>query len=339
MKKVIGLLISMIALGGWFTGCLSAGTGEKPARKGEAQLEKFGRLVTADAEKLVIGSDNMATVESIEAAFQPQVITGIAEITRARLSEPGRPYYFKIRAIYKGYDTRAKKALLQDRGERQPSTMDAALGAAFGVDTSAYSVDLLSDAIIATLPADANSTATFYIIAAQFTEDEGKPINETLIGIRFVRDIERPAFDQSKFIVASGMRYITVNDARVPSQQDVMMNMMTGGAMGNSATNIFDPIVYPLVDLMDARVAMDKKDIRNDYTFPTVRVKYVSEVLFKGQSGTTITVSTDDDVLTERLNFTGRASVLRTGERIRIYYTIAKDPLEKWEMQAIERLQ
>jgi hypothetical protein len=111
-----------------------------------------------------------------------------------------------------------------------------------------------------------------------------------------------------------------------------------GGAAGNSSSSVFDPIAYPLVDLMDARVAMDKKDIRNDYTFPTVKVKYVSEVVFKGQSNTTITVSTDDNVLTERMNFTGRASTIKNGDKVRVYYTIAKDPLEKWEVQAIESL-
>jgi hypothetical protein len=111
-----------------------------------------------------------------------------------------------------------------------------------------------------------------------------------------------------------------------------------GGAVGNASANVFDPVVYPLVDLFDARVAMDKKDIRKNNTFPTVRVKYVSEVVFKGQANTTITVSTSDNALTERMNFNARTTTLKNGDKIRVYYTIAKDPLEKWEVQAIERL-
>jgi hypothetical protein len=298
-------------------------------------MEKFQRLFLADSENLVVGSDNMTTIESIESAFKPQVINGIGEITNEKLSEPGRPYYFKIRAIYKGYDANAKRVLLQDLGEKQTSTMDVALGAAFGVDTNVYSSSIIGgDAVVATFPKDANSIATFYLVALRI-DDTSK---ESAFFIRFVRNIEKPSFDPSKFIVASGMRYITVNDARVTSQQDVMMNMFLGGASGNSSSNVFDPIVYPLVDLMDARVAMDKKDLRNDYTFPRVRVKYVSEVVFRGQSNTTITVSTADNVLTERMNFTGRASSVTNGEKVRVYYTIAKDPLEKWEIQAIERL-
>jgi hypothetical protein len=307
----------------------------QPQQKSETQLEKSQRLAKADIEKLVVGSDNKATIESIEAAFQPQVITGIGEITDANLSEPGRPYYFKLRAIYKGYDADAERALLQDLEQSQSTIMDTALGAVFGIDTNAHWVEYL-DNVIPTLTA--NSVATFYLVAVRITEDEGRQINETSILIMFVRNIENPAFDPSKFIVTSGMHYITVNDVHVPTQQDVMSAYFLGGTIGNSSESVFDPVVYPLTDLMDARVAMDKKDIRNDYTFPTVRVKYVSEVIFKGQSNTTITVSTDDNVLTERMNFTGRASSVKNGEKIRVYYTIAKDPLEKWEIQAIERL-
>jgi hypothetical protein len=187
------------------------------------------------------------------------------------------------------------------------------------------------------LPKEANSIATFYLVAFRIDDEH----QESGFLIRFVRNIEKPAFDPSKFIVAGGMHYITVNDAHVTTPQAALLNFYLGGvlgAMGNSTENVFDPIVYPLADLMDARVAMDKKDIRNDYTFPTVKVKYVSEVVFEGQSNTTITVSTPDNVLTERMNFAGRASAVQSGERIRVYYTIAKDPLEKWEIQAIERL-
>jgi hypothetical protein len=181
-----------------------------------------------------------------------------------------------------------------------------------------------------------NTIATFYCFGFRLSE-KGESISSLGL-LSIVGDNIVVLFDKSKFVVASGMHYIAVNDAKSPSQQDVMMNVFTGGAMGNTSANVFDPIKYPLVDLMDARVAMDKKDIRNDYTFPTVRVKYVSEVVFKGQSNTTITVSTTDNVLTERMNFTGRASTVNNGDRIRVYYTIAKDPLEKWEIQAIERL-
>ncbi|MDR2477705.1 MAG: hypothetical protein LBD48_00170 [Treponema sp.] len=347
MKRKALTILVLAVFTGSFMGCFSTGETQSsaspaasqaqtaPQQKGETQLEKFQRMFRADSEKLVVGSDNRTTIESIEAAFQPQAISSIGEITDAVLSEPGRPYYFKLRALYKGYDKKAERTLLQDLGNvKQSSTLENALGAVFGVDSNVYQIPLLGgDAIVATLPTEANSIATFYLVALRI-DDTSK---ESAVFIRFVRNIEKPVFDTSKFIVASGTHYITVNDAHVPTQQDAMMAMMGLGAM-NTSSSVFDPVVYPLADLMDARVAMDKKDIRNDYTFPTVKVKYVSEVIFKGQSNTTITVSTSDNVLTERMNFAGRAAAVQNGAKIRVYYTIAKDPLEKWEVQAIERL-
>jgi hypothetical protein len=303
----------------------------------EYQDEKANRLILADQKKLVTGSDNKTTTESIEAVFQPQVITGIGEITDAKLSEPGRPYYFKLRAIYKGHDANAKRILLQDLGT-QSDVGDAAWGAAFGIDTNVYPIQCPNN-VVSTLPTEANTVATFYIIAVRFTEQKsGWRGNEIQLYARFVRNIEKSAFDPSKFVVASGMHYITVNDARVTTQEDVMAAYFFGSAASNSSGNIFDPIIYPLVDLMTARAEMNKKDIRNNNTFPTVRIKYVSEVIFRGQSNTTITVSTADNVLTERMDFTGRAYSVTNGARIRVYYTIAKDPTEKWEIQAIEKL-
>jgi hypothetical protein len=348
MKKTILVVLAVGLMASGLIGCFSLGETQTPQnstvsqtqpqsqQKVETQSKKFGRLSLADREKLVIGADNRVTIESIEAVFQPQVIASIDEITEAKLSEPGRPYYFKLRVLYKGYDAEAKRARLQDLGKVAQSSLDNAIDAVFGVDSKVYSAPIIGgDTNVATLPSEANSIATFYLIATRIT-DEG---NESGFWILFFHNIERPALDPSKFIVINGMHYITVEDAHAPTQQDVMMNFFMGGAAGKAASsNIFDPVVYPLADLMDARVAMDKKDYMNDYTFPAVRVKYVSEVIFKGQSNTTITVSTPDNVLTERMNFTGRASTVKTGEKIRVYYTIAKDPLEIWEAQAIERL-
>jgi len=345
MKKqtiiLCGVLAGLVFVGG-LAGCGSTGgssayNGSQTRQNTETQTEKFIRLLSENENKFEIGSDNRVTVESIESVLKPRTITKIDEITDAVLYEPGRPYYFKIRTIYKGFDQTNKVARLQDIGTATNANIDTrtmAMGAALGVDTTVYSVSILNDTVVSTLPTEANSIANFYLIAVRVTE----PNPENAIFIRFIRNIEKPVFDPGKFIVTNGMRYITVNDAREPNPQEAVMNMMTGGAMRNSGSNIFDPITYPLVDLMDARVAMDKKDIYNNYTFPKVRVKYVSEVIFKGQTNTTITVSTSDNILTERMNFTGRASTIRNGEKIRVYYTIAKDPLEIWEIQAIERL-
>jgi len=335
-----------------FTGCMSTGTKNEeivyteidgnqaesenkeqaePEQKTETQLEKFERLFKSDWERLVVDDNERVTDESLENVFHPQTITSIDEITEEKLSEPGKPYYFKLRTMYKGYDTNAEKVLLQDLKKRKASS-DTALELAFGIDTSVYSLDNTSK--VSTLPTEANALATFYIIALRIT-DEG---NGKLVHILFVRDIEEPRLNPANFIVASGMHYITVEDAHSPTREDVMSTYFFGAATGNSSSVVFDPVVYLPADLMDARAAMNKKDYTKDYTLPTVKVKYVSEVLFLGQYNTTITVSTVDNVLAERMTFIGRTSSIKRGEKIRVYYTIAKDPLEQWEIQAIERL-
>ena len=335
-----------------FTGCMSTGTKNEeivyteidgnqaesenkeqaePEQKTETQLEKFERLFKSDWERLVVDDNERVTDESLENVFHPQTITSIDEITEEKLSEPGKPYYFKLRTMYKGYDTNAEKVLLQDLKKRKASS-DTALELAFGIDTSVYSLDNTSK--VSTLPTEANALATFYIIALRIT-DEG---NGKLVHILFVRDIEEPRLNPANFIVASGMHYITVEDAHSPTREDVMSTYFFGAATGNSSSVVFDPVVYLPADLMDARAVMNKKDYTKDYTLPTVKVKYVSEVLFLGQYNTTITVSTVDNVLAERMTFIGRTSSIKRGEKIRVYYTIAKDPLEQWEIQAIERL-
>jgi len=122
MKRLFGLFFSFLMAASLFIGCVSLDSVEssntvsqkpiEPVQKPETQLEKFQRIFTADSEKLVVGSDNVTTIESIEASFKPQTINSISEITESLLSEPGRPYYFKIRSIYKGYDQEAKKSTI-----------------------------------------------------------------------------------------------------------------------------------------------------------------------------------------------------------------------------------
>ena len=352
MKKIIMRLCILAVCVSFFTGCMSslvslfsadknensAGTQMEAENKKqtETQYEKCGRLFENDIERLLRHDNNKLTDESLESVLHPQSITSIDEITEEKLSEPGKPYYFKLRTLYKGYDAKAKKLRLQDLKQKKTSVTDTAMKVAFGIDTSVYSIDFDNLDSSSPFPTEANTVATFYLLVARFSD------NSTTNGVQtagfYVRDIEKPRLNPANFIVASGMHYITVEDAHSPTQEEVMSAYFFGGTMGNSSSDVFDPVVYSPADLMDARAAMNKKDYTKDYTLPTVKVKYVSEVLFLGQSNTTINVSTADNVLTERMSFTGRASSLKKGEKVRVYYTIAKDPLEQWEIQAIERL-
>lgn len=344
MKKIIGLVCIFAVCTVFFTGCMSflfdeaqnTGTSQTKAEIKEKKEEredpfkKFERLVTSNYECFIKEKETKTIEESIETAFHPKVITSIKEITKEKLTESGRPYYFKVKALYKGYDVDAKKAIVRDLDRKQSSVSDMAFKASFGVDTDSYPLALFI-AEVSDLPPEANAVATFYLLAVT----DGNDIDRRIM---FVRDIEKSRFNPAHFILTSGMRYIRAEDAHVPTGADAMAAYLFGGSTGNAPNDIFDPTEYPLADLMDARAAMNKKDPLNERTFPTVRVKYVSEVLFLGQSNTAISLSTTDNILTEKMSFTGRASSLKKGEKVRVYYTIAKDPLEEWEIQAIERL-
>jgi hypothetical protein len=120
MKKAIFVALAIGLMAGGLSGCSSL-------QKKETQLEKFERLILADLENIVLGPDDRATIESLEAAFQPQVITDMDEITMDKLDEPGRPYYFKLRALYKGTDEKAKRILLQDLGDVKQSALNDAI--------------------------------------------------------------------------------------------------------------------------------------------------------------------------------------------------------------------
>ncbi|MGI5173568.1 hypothetical protein H0R92_08210 [Treponema sp. OMZ 840] len=343
MKKFIGLVCIFTVCTVFFTGCMSflfdeaqdtsASQAETDIKQEkEDSSEKFLRLLADDYQRFTKEKETKTIEESIEITFQPQSITSIKEITTEKLTEPGKPYYFKVKALYKGYDAEAKRAIVRDLNRKQSSISDTAFKASFGVDTDSYPLALASDEV-SDLPPEANAAATFYLVAV--FDDNSREIASLIM---FVRDIEKSVFNPAHFILTSGMRYITAEDAHVPTGADAMAAYLFGGSTGNAPNDIFDPTEYPLTDLMDARAAMNKKDFSNQRTFPTVRVKYVSEVLFLGQSNTAITLSTTDNILTEKMSFTGRASSLKKGEKVRVYYTIAKDPLEEWEIQAIERL-
>jgi len=336
MKKIVYALITLLLF--------QIPTVAQSQQKTESELDQWARIVREDSQKLVVGSDGNTTIESIETAFHPKTIASVKEISKTVLSEPGRPYYFKIRAIYKGYDERNKEVYLQDIGKNQTNVKNAASGVFFGINTDVYPVYLV-DGLAATLPTEANSIADFYFITARFITEAP---DEIVIWIRFVRNIEKPGFDPGKFIVTNtDMRYITVNDFFSPTQDDIEMkarfNWFGAGTLGmfdrrTDLRKIFDPITYSLVNLKDARAAMNKA---KPASIGGSEVKYVSEVIFKGQTGRIVTVSSSDNALTEKMDLYGGQSLsIQNGAKIRIYYTVSRSGSDKeiWAIHAIERL-
>ncbi|MDR0655224.1 MAG: hypothetical protein LBG22_02820 [Treponema sp.] len=374
MKRKIFVVLAVGLLAGGLMGCFSLGESVDTKVDSESsghntepsvaperwtverQIENINKLIQEDTELLAARKKEkgelLGTVD-LDEILKPWVIfrkQGLESV----VYDVGTRYWFKIRAIYKGYGKEEEigtPVYFEDIIEngQSPNTEEALLSMAYGVDTSVYAVHTLGEVFsasgitvfdnITSILKEPNTIVTFYCCSFRLIEKNRRP--RLVIWLLFIDDTSITVlFDRSKFLVASGMSYISTSDgdAFTASPESVLMSLSTGGIIGNKSANIFDPLKYKLVDLMDARVAMNKKDIRNNYTLSEVKVKYVSEVVFKGQSNTTITVSTADDVLTEKMNFFGRASTIKNGDRIRVYYTIAKAPIEKWEIQAIECL-
>jgi len=286
----------------------------KQSESKETQVEKFWRLYEVDSNKLVIGSDNRITIESLEEVFKPIKITKSSEAASIlNESEPGEPRYFKLTALYKGFIKEPNSSIfLQTNIEKNVfNTVHNWIIGYFQV-------------VEATFPSQVNCNATFYIVAGRFTE----PKDEIGVWVRAVRNIEEPLYNPTNFILANDRRFITLNDVHLPSANN----------NGIYAESIFDPTIYPLFNLFDARIAMDKKKWGDNNTYPETPVKYASEVIFKGQNGTNIFFSTEDNFITEVMTFYGRVGSINKGDKIRIYYTIQKYPGETWEVQALEIL-
>jgi len=64
---------------------------------------------------------------------------------------------------------------------------------------------------------------------------------------------------------------------------------------------------------------------------------YVSDVVFARQDGTDIWFRTSDNAITQNMKISARSG-LTSGQRVRLYYRVTKNPLTEWQVVAIERL-
>jgi len=292
-------LASVITLVGFtLTGCVTTEPDTVDWPPSQEEMERRAKqAIQADIETIQAAGDTAGT-SYIDEVLQPQVISLLDEIdwdkVRDRTEARGKPSYFKIRALYKGryndpWGRKGGMVLLHDLEKIRWSGLSL-------VDTS----------VIPALPQESYTPATFYM-AGTASDD---------MAIIFVRDVGKPLYQAESFIMANALHFITPADWE-KYNFSYRSNPVRYG--------IFDPAVYPAIDLFDARVARDKGQYRY----------CVSEVIFQGQFETTVTVSTEDGFLTEGMYFGGRASGIKNGEKVRIYYTTTEP---YWEIQAFERL-
>ena len=101
----------------------------------------------------------------------------------------------------------------------------------------------------------------------------------------------------------------------------------------------FNSGAYSRVDLFEAAAEAEKM-IRGDggpIDAVLAARKFVSDVVFVNQEGTYIQFRTADNAISRYMKIDSRAG-LSSGQRIRLYYTITKNPLTIWTVDAIERL-
>jgi len=65
-------------------------------------------------------------------------------------------------------------------------------------------------------------------------------------------------------------------------------------------------------------------------------LQYVSDLKLVRQNGTDITFSSDDNAITQNMSIDQRSG-LQAGQKVRVYYTIMRSPLTRWDVIAIER--
>ncbi|GMO31404.1 MAG: hypothetical protein Ta2F_06810 [Termitinemataceae bacterium] len=94
----------------------------------------------------------------------------------------------------------------------------------------------------------------------------------------------------------------------------------------------FKPSNYTAKDLFDAAASVEKMS-RGEYS----EERFISDVVFVEQTGTTITFKTADGAISQYMQIDSRSG-LKPNQKVRLYYRVTKNPLTKWQVVAIERM-
>jgi tetratricopeptide (TPR) repeat protein len=101
----------------------------------------------------------------------------------------------------------------------------------------------------------------------------------------------------------------------------------------------FNPADYQKRDLFDAVASVEKMPRGSGSLFDGVLTtfKFASDVVFATQDGTDIYFKTADNAITQHMKI-GSRSGLTPGQKVRIYYTVKRNPYTEWNVDAIEKL-
>jgi len=101
----------------------------------------------------------------------------------------------------------------------------------------------------------------------------------------------------------------------------------------------FAPANYTSIDLFTAVSNVEQMPRGSGSIFDGVLAtrEYVSDVVFVSQNGTDIQFRTVDNAISQSMKIDSRSG-LTSGQRVRLYYRVSKNPLTEWRVIAIERL-
>ncbi|GHU42610.1 hypothetical protein FACS1894190_12140 [Spirochaetia bacterium] len=101
----------------------------------------------------------------------------------------------------------------------------------------------------------------------------------------------------------------------------------------------FKPADYEKIDLFAAVAKVEKMPRGSAGTLDAVLnvYEFVSDVTFVSQNGTNIQFKTSDGAISQYMKVESRSG-LTTGQKVRLYYKVSKNPLTEWTVVAIQRL-
>lgn len=174
-----------------------------------------------------------------------------------------------------------------------------------------------------------NKVADFYLATGTFMTESGK--NQTYIEIAYINILGYPYFKETDFMVALNFRMMKTNE---------FWEQYTDAF----SKKIFNPYNFIFVDPYEIMLMVElyPEELKSvsSYNWDSGKQLWYSDVVFKEQTNMSISVGSEDGTFFQTMNFAGRTSSLKNGDKVRIYYSVEKKSYSTdWTVYAIEKLQ
>ena len=199
-------------------------------------------------------------------------------------------------------------------------------------------VDICLDDFVATHPdftkrVEENRTYTVYIIVdgeSHFITNLKGILNVVEIdGLRSAEEIEAEKKAEEE---AKQKRILEAQKAREEANKYDPKDFYFVGSD-------FKPANYSEKDLFDAVTEAENLPInyKNDFDWLGLYSRnHFSDVIFVRQDGRNVLFKTSDNAISQIMKISGRSG-LKNGEKVRVYYRFAKEPILEWNVAAIKK--